>query len=95
MALAEAKGPVTLAQISNTQDISLAYLEQLFVKLRKHRLVDGVRGPGGGYRLARESNRISIAEIIEAVDERVDVDDLHKLTRAYRGILNRYFNGSP
>ncbi len=65
-------GPVTLAEISQCQGISLSYLEQLFAKLRKQGLVEGVRGPGGGYRLAREADQISIAEIVNAVDERVD-----------------------
>lgn len=64
---------VTLADIARNQDISLSYLEQLFAKLRKQGLVKGVRGPGGGYRLARDANTITIAEIVTAVDERVDV----------------------
>jgi len=67
------QSPVTLADISECQGISLAYLEQLFVKLRKAGLVEGVRGPGGGYRLARKPEAISIANIILAVDESVDV----------------------
>ena len=64
--------PVTLASISKRQGISLAYLEQLFGKLRKHGIVLAVRGPGGGYSLARPGTQISIAEIIAAVDEPVD-----------------------
>lgn len=64
--------PVTLADISRCQDISLSYLEQLFAKLRRAGLVCGVRGPGGGYRLARAAATITIADIISAVDERVD-----------------------
>ena len=73
LAINDETGPVTLADISQCQGISLSYLEQLFAKLRKHGLVDGVRGPGGGYRLARPANEISVAQIIMAVDEQVDV----------------------
>lgn len=65
-------GPVTLADISQCQGISLSYLEQLFAKLRRDGLVEGVRGPGGGYRLAKPAAEISIADIIGAVDEKVD-----------------------
>jgi Rrf2 family iron-sulfur cluster assembly transcriptional regulator len=72
LAIHESRGPVTLAQVSRCQDISLSYLEQLFAKLRRARLVKGVRGPGGGYRLARPSVEISIAQIVSAVDETVD-----------------------
>ncbi len=67
------RGPVTLAEISQCQDISLSYLEQLFARLRRQGLVTGVRGPGGGYRLARPANEISVAQIIEAVDESMDM----------------------
>ena len=72
LALRDGAGPVTLAEISSRQKISLSYLEQLFGKLRRHALVDSVRGPGGGYRLAREMGRISVADIILAVDEPID-----------------------
>lgn len=65
-------GPVSLADISERQEISLSYLEQLFAKLRKQQLVSSVRGPGGGYRLGRDMNTIFVAEIIDAVDEGVD-----------------------
>lgn len=65
-------GPVTLAGISDRQKISLSYLEQLFGKLRRHGLVESVRGPGGGYNLARSTEQITIAEIITAVDEPLD-----------------------
>jgi len=61
--------PVSLAEIAERQDISQEYLEQLFGKLRKQKLVDSARGPGGGYRLAREMSMIPVAEIIAAVDE--------------------------
>lgn len=72
LAIHEPGGPVTLADISNGQSISLSYLEQLFARLRKENLVEGVRGPGGGYRLARPASDITIAAIISAVDEKVD-----------------------
>jgi len=72
LAIHEPGGPVTLADISHCQSISLSYLEQLFSKLRKDKLVRGVRGPGGGYRLARPAGEITIASIIAAVDEKVD-----------------------
>ncbi len=62
-------GPVCLAEIAASQKLSLAYLEQLFARLRRSGLVASARGPGGGYRLARDSDRISIAAIVEAVDE--------------------------
>jgi Rrf2 family iron-sulfur cluster assembly transcriptional regulator len=72
LALRQGGGPVTLAEISSRQKISLSYLEQLFGKLRRRALVDSVRGPGGGYRLARDMAGISVAEIILAVDEPID-----------------------
>ena len=72
LALRDSAGPVTLAEISSRQKISLSYLEQLFGKLRRHSLVDSVRGPGGGYRLGRDIGRISVADIILAVDEPID-----------------------
>jgi Rrf2 family transcriptional regulator, iron-sulfur cluster assembly transcription factor len=64
--------PVTLAEISGRQKISLSYLEQLFGKLRRHGLVDSVRGPGGGYNLAKAAGTISVSDIILAVDEPID-----------------------
>ncbi|MCB1777113.1 MAG: Fe-S cluster assembly transcription factor [Candidatus Competibacteraceae bacterium] len=72
LAIHDQHGPVTLAEISQCQGISLSYLEQLFAKLRKHGLVEGVRGPGGGYRLARTPDQVTVANIISAVDERLD-----------------------
>ena len=72
LALREHAGPVSLAGISGRQNISLSYLEQLFGKLRRHALVESVRGPGGGYLLGRSPADISVAEIIDAVDEPVD-----------------------
>lgn len=73
LALHAQKGPVSLADISERQGISISYLEQLFSKLRKNELVSSVRGPGGGYRLSRDGNDIFVAQIIDAVDEKVDV----------------------
>lgn len=72
LALHAGKGPVTLADISASQGISLSYLEQLFAALRAKKLVRGVRGPGGGYYLGKEPGEISIANIICAVDEWVE-----------------------
>jgi len=64
--------PVTLVDIATRQTISLSYLEQLFARLRRAGMVKGVRGPGGGYTLCGSANDINIADIIMAVDERVD-----------------------
>ena len=72
LALRDGGRPVTLAEISSRQRISLSYLEQLFGKLRRRELVDSVRGPGGGYLLGKDSASISVAEIILAVDEPID-----------------------
>ncbi|MCB1886988.1 MAG: Fe-S cluster assembly transcriptional regulator IscR [Rhodocyclaceae bacterium] len=72
LALREGDGPVTLAGIADRQKISLSYLEQLFGKLRRHKLVTSVRGPGGGYCLARVDDEITVADIIRAVDEPLD-----------------------
>jgi len=72
LALRQHAGPVTLAGISERQKISLSYLEQLFGKLRRHEIVSSVRGPGGGYCLARGMDTISVADIIHAVDESLD-----------------------
>jgi Rrf2 family iron-sulfur cluster assembly transcriptional regulator len=66
------EGPVALASISERQKISLSYLEQLFGKLRRHKLVDSVRGPGGGYCIARPLELVPVADIIRAVDEQLD-----------------------
>jgi Rrf2 family iron-sulfur cluster assembly transcriptional regulator len=72
VALYGTNGPVTLAAVSERQKISLSYLEQLFGKLRRHGLVESVRGPGGGYNLARPALEVSVADIIIAVDEPID-----------------------
>ncbi len=66
------EGPITLADISQRQGISLSYLEQLFARLRKRGLVESTRGPGGGYRLSRAATEIAVGEVITAVDEKVD-----------------------
>ena len=72
LALRQHSGPVALAAISQRQNISLSYLEQLFGKLRRHELVESVRGPGGGYSLARLARNVTVADIIFAVDEPLD-----------------------
>lgn len=72
LALHQGGGPVSLADISRRQEISLSYLEQLFARLRRALLVSSVRGPGGGYRLFREASTICVAEIIDAVNEITD-----------------------
>jgi Rrf2 family iron-sulfur cluster assembly transcriptional regulator len=72
LALHDGEGPISLADIAERQGISLSYLEQLFSKLRKRAIVVSVRGPGGGYRLARDAGAIHVAEVITAVDEHID-----------------------
>lgn len=72
LGLRESEGPVTLAGIAERQSISLSYLEQLFGKLRRHKLVASVRGPGGGYTLASGADEVTVADIIVAVDEPLD-----------------------
>ncbi|MDB5813599.1 MAG: DNA-binding protein [Rhodocyclales bacterium] len=72
LAMRQGEGPVTLAGISERQGISLSYLEQLFGKLRRHALVASVRGPGGGYNLAKPMDAISVADVVIAVDEPLD-----------------------
>jgi len=72
LALNAEKGPISLADISKRQEISLSYLEQLFSKLRQQNLVSSVRGPGGGYKLSGDPESISVAQIIDAVNESID-----------------------
>ena len=72
LALRQNSGPVTLAAISQRQQISLSYLEQLFGKLRRNELVESTRGPGGGYTLARKAADITVTDIITSVDEPID-----------------------
>ncbi len=99
IALQEGDALVTLGDISKRQDISLPYLEQLFVKLRRAELVASVRGPGGGYRLARAASEIRVSDVLAAVDETVDA--LHKGAGASGGasgsraqsVTNRLWEG--
>jgi Rrf2 family iron-sulfur cluster assembly transcriptional regulator len=72
IAVHQEKGPISLADISERQGISLSYLEQLFSKLRRNELVSSVRGPGGGYKLGRDAGDIFVAQIVDSVDETVD-----------------------
>ena len=74
LALNATEKPITLADISQRQGISLSYLEQLFSRMRKQGLVSSARGPGGGYRLSRDADDINIAQVIEAVDEKVSLN---------------------
>ncbi len=76
IAIHERSGPVTLIGISERQGISMSYLEQMFAKLRKGGLVEGIRGPGGGYRLARRPERISVANIIDALGDTMNLTRL-------------------
>ena len=85
LAMRGGNGPVTLASISERQKISLSYLEQLFGKLRKHDVVASVRGPGGGYCLSRPANKISISDIIVAVDESLDASNCHGMGNCQDG----------
>jgi len=79
------KGPISLADISDRQEISLSYLEQLFAKLRQQELVSSVRGPGGGYRLSRCSDDINVAEIIDAVNESIDATSCNGKGNCHKG----------
>lgn len=72
LALHTDAGPIPLADISKRQAVSLSYLEQLFSKLRRNGLVESARGPGGGYRLARDANEIAVMHVLEAIDEKID-----------------------
>lgn len=100
LALRHQAGPVTLAGISERQHISLSYLEQLFGKLRRNELVSSVRGPGGGYCLAKPEAEITVADIIMAVDEPMDatqcggrencLDDKRCMTHDLWTNLNRH-----
>ena len=85
LAINGGKRPVSLADISGRQEISLSYLEQLFAKLRREQLVTSARGPGGGYRLARSGEEIFVAEIIDAVDESVDVTNCQGKGNCHQG----------
>ncbi len=82
MVLHSDKGPVSLAEISERQGISLSYLEQLFAKMRRNKLVVSTRGPGGGYRLSSDPAQVNISDIILAVDDKVDVGNKDALPGA-------------
>ena len=102
LSMRQTRGPVTLAAISERQRISLSYLEQLFGKLRRAKLVNSVRGPGGGYCLAQPTTGITVADIIAAVDEPIDAtqcagkenctDDRRCITHDLWATLNRKMN---
>ena len=102
LSMRQTRGPVTLAAISERQHISLSYLEQLFGKLRRAKLVNSVRGPGGGYCLAKPTAAISVAENIAAVDEPIDatqcggkencLDDRRCVTHDLWATLNEKMN---
>ena len=102
LSMRQTRGPVTLAAISERQRISLSYLEQLFGKLRRAKLVTSVRGPGGGYCLAKPTGNITVAEIITAVDEPIDatqcagkencIDDKRCVTHDLWATLNQKMN---
>ncbi len=85
LALHADKGPVSLADISDRQEISLSYLEQLFAKLRRGNLVCSVRGPGGGYCLSRDLGEIFVAQVIDAVNESVDATKCQGLGDCQKG----------
>ena len=102
LAMRQNRGPVTLAAISDRQHISLSYLEQLFGKLRRAKLVSSVRGPGGGYNLAQPAQHITVASIVSAVDEPLDAtqcagkencnDDRRCITHDLWATLNEKMN---
>ena len=85
LALHAQNGPVSLADISERQGISLSYLEQLFAKLRRSNLVSSVRGPGGGYQLSRVMESIQVAQVIDAVNESVDATRCQGLGDCHAG----------
>ena len=84
------EGPVSLADISSRQGISLSYLEQLFARLRRNNIVVSTRGPGGGYSLSRDSEEISMAEIIVAVDESYEATNCGGSKAANGGCSNEH-----
>jgi Rrf2 family iron-sulfur cluster assembly transcriptional regulator len=85
LALHAGRGPISLADISSRQHISLSYLEQLFAKLRRNELVKSVRGPGGGYQLSRSQSEIFVVEVIDAVNESVDATGCNSKGDCYGG----------
>ncbi|MFO8045422.1 MAG: Fe-S cluster assembly transcription factor [Halomonas sp.] len=85
LAMHAKSGPICLADIAKRQEISLSYLEQLFARLRRAELVESVRGPGGGYLLACAPDTISVARVIDAVDESVDATRCGGLSDCQQG----------
>ena len=85
LAVHASSGPVTLADIAQRQSISLSYVEQLFARLRQADLVQGMRGPGGGYRLTRATDAITVAQILVAVEESAEVGTGYSLSDCHRG----------
>jgi Rrf2 family transcriptional regulator, iron-sulfur cluster assembly transcription factor len=85
LAINQGQGPIALADIAQRQGISLSYLEQLFAKLRRRGLVSSVRGPGGGYNLARPPSEVPVAEVIAAVDESVDTTKCNREGNCHNG----------
>lgn len=85
LSINQSSGPVTLKSIAENQGISLSYLEQLFSKMKKSNLVQGTRGPGGGYTLARDVDLISIADIVVAVDEPLDITECEGMQNCHEG----------
>lgn len=85
LALHAQEGPVSLADISERQGISLSYLEQLLAKLRRGNLVSSVRGPGGGYQLSRDMASIDVAQVVDAVNESVDATRCQGLGGCHEG----------
>src|SRR5437867_13181927 len=85
LALSTRGVPVSVADISARHNISPLYLEQLFARLRQHRLVDSVRGPGGGFCLSRPAGAISVADVIRAVDEPIDATQCHGKLNCHDG----------
>ncbi len=85
LAVHASSGPVTLADIAQRQSISLSYVEQLFARLRQAGLVQGMRGPGGGYRLTRATDAITVAQVLVAVEESAEVGTDYSLTDCHRG----------
>ena len=83
LAMGDSEDPITLASLSIEQGISLSYLEQFFARLRKQSLVEGVRGPGGGYRLSRPADEITIAEIILAADDKSAIKNQANVVELY------------
>ncbi|WP_434984389.1 Fe-S cluster assembly transcription factor [Vreelandella zhaodongensis] len=85
LAINSPQGPTSLGDISQRQEISLSYLEQLFARLRRAGLVNSVRGPGGGYLLAKSPDAISVSQVIDAVDETVDATRCQGLSDCQQG----------